>query len=158
MEDVSMIRTAIRFASAFVFIVSPALAADVRVTDIKAFLFLERSGKLSANIVGGASLSNVVKGGGPDHEPETGVFVDLTFSGDRNSTPKFATATVDIAQTGRSNQQIVTHKAFTNFIFGADGIEHKAFYLESATCAPLTIDVKTPKAEKSAQLDFACGE
>ena len=60
--------------------------------------------------------------GGPDQEPATGVFSDLTFSGENNSAPKYATATVNIFQTGKAGQPIVTHKAFTNFIFGADGI------------------------------------
>jgi len=135
-----------------------ASAADVRIADIKAFLFLERSGKWSANIVGGPTFADLAKGGGAIGEPATGVFVDLTFSGDKNSAPKFATATVNIAQTGKAGQQIVTHKAFTNFIFGADGVQHKAFFLESATCMPMTIDVKTPKAQKSIKLDFECKE
>ena len=135
-----------------------ASAADVRIADIKAFLFLERSGKWSANIVGAPPFANLAKGGGADGEPASGVFVDLTFSGDKNSTPKFATATVNIAQSGKAGQQIVTHKAFTNFIFGADGVQHKAFFMESATCMPMAIEVKTPKAQKSAKFDFECKE
>ena len=151
-----MRKTSIAFASAFAALASPALAADVRITDIKAFLFLERSGKWSANIVGSPAFADVAKGGGPEQEPATGVFFDLTFSGDKNSTPRYATATVNIAQTGKTGQQIVTHKAFTNFIFGADGIQHKALFVENATCMPMSIEVKTPKAQKAAKFDFEC--
>ena len=90
-----MNRTMIVVASA-VSLASQSLAADVRIADIKAFLFLERSGKWSANIVGAPPFADLAKGGGSVGEPATGVFVDLTFSGDKNSTPKFATATVKV--------------------------------------------------------------
>ena len=153
-----MNKTSIALVGAFAALASPALAADVRIADIRAFLFLERSGKLSANIVGGPAFSDLAKGGGPEQEPATDVFFDLTFSGDKNSTPKYATATVNISQTGKAGQQIVTHKAFTNFIFGADGIQHKAFFVENATCLPFVIEVKTPKAQKAAKFDFACAQ
>ena len=53
---------------------------------------------------------------------------------------------------------MVTHKAFTHFIFGADGIEHKAIFLEAATCMPLSIIVHAGKTEKTARLDFSCTE
>jgi hypothetical protein len=142
-------------AAAAAFAASPASAADVRIADIKAFLFLERTGKLSANIIGAPTFTDLAKGGG-DQEPATGVFVDLTFTGEKNSAPKYATATVNLIQTGKAGQQIVTHRAFTNFIFGADGIQHKALFIEGATCMPVSIEVKTPKAEKSAKLDFEC--
>ncbi|HYA72001.1 MAG TPA: hypothetical protein VEF36_02475 [Roseiarcus sp.] len=135
-----------------------ALGAEVRIADVKAYLFLERAGKLSEDVVGAPPFVNLPKGGGPDHETATGILVDLTFSGDKNSAPKYATATVDIVQSGRAGQRIVTHKAFTNFIFGADGVEHKAFFLEGATCMPLAIEVRAGKSEKTAKLDFQCKE
>ncbi len=84
--------------------------------------------------------------------------IDFTFQGDRNFAPKYATATVDLTQTGHAGQQVVTHKAFTSFRFGDDGVEHKAIFLENATCAPLTISVHAGKTEKQAQLDFSCTE
>jgi len=144
-------------AAAVAALANPVLAADVRIADIKAFLFLERTGKLSSNIIGAPAFIDLAKGGG-NQEPATGVFLDLTFTGEKNSAPKYATATVNLIQTGKEGQQIVTHRAFTNFIFGADGIQHKALFIEGATCKPVSIEVKTPKAEKSAKLDFECKE
>ena len=82
----------------------------------------------------------------------------LLAEGDRNASPKYATATIDLTRTGHAGQQVVTHKAFTHFIFGADGVEHKAIYLDSATCMPLAITVHAGKTEKSATLDFSCTE
>ena len=78
--------------------------------------------------------------------------------GEKNASPKYATAIVDLTQTGHSGQPVVTHKAFTNFIFGPDGIEHKAVFLEAATCMPLDIVVHAGKTQKSAKLDFQCTE
>ncbi len=145
-------------AAAFGALAGQALGAEVRIAAMKAYLFLEHEGKLSEDIVGAPPFANLPKGGGPDHETATGILFDLTFAGDKNSAPKYATATVDVTQSGRAGQQIVTHKAFTNFIFGADGVEHKAFFLEEATCMPLAIDVRAGKSEKKANLDFECKE
>ncbi|MGD1036678.1 MAG: hypothetical protein ABR878_05675 [Roseiarcus sp.] len=150
-----------RFAFAFAALgalAGQALGAELRIADVKAYLFLERAGKLSENIVGAPPFANLPKGGGPNHETATGILVDLTFSGDKDSAPKYAAATVDVTQFGRAGQQIVTHKAFANFIFGADGVEHKAFFLEGATCMPLAIDVRAGKSEMTAKLDFQCKE
>lgn len=133
-----------------------AQGAEVRIVDVKAYLFLEHTGKFSDNIVGAPPFADLPKGGGPNHETATGVLFDLTFAGDKNSAPKYAAATVDVTQSGRAGQQIVTHKAFTNFIFAADGVEHKAFYLEGATCMPLAIDVRAGKSEMTENLDFQC--
>ena len=147
-----------RIALALALTAQPAMAAELKITDIKAYLYLEHAGKLSDNIVGAPPFENVAKGGGADHDPATAILFDLTFAGDKNVSPKYATAVVDLTQTGRSGQPITTHRAFTNFIFGADGIEHKAVFLEGATCMPLAIQVHAGKTEKSAKLDFHCTE
>ena len=133
-----------------------AAAAELKIVDVKASLFWERSGKLSDNIVGGPAFQNLAKGGGPDNETATAVLFDLTFAGDKNAAPKYATATVDISQSSRSGQQIITHKAFTNFMFGADGIQHKAFLVENGTCMPMSVDVRAGKTDKTVKLDFDC--
>jgi hypothetical protein len=135
-----------------------AEAAELRIVDVKAFAFLEHAGKLSDDLVGGDALVDAPKGGAPGGETATGVLVDFIFEGDKNASPKYATATVDLTQTGHAGQQVVTHKAFTHFIFGADGVEHKALFLENATCAPLAISVHAGKTEKSVKLDFSCTE
>ena len=135
-----------------------AEAAELKIVDVKAFAFLEHAGKLSDDLVGGDALVDAPKGGAPGGETATGVLVDFIFEGDKNASPKYATATVDLTQTGHAGQQVVTHKAFTHFIFGADGVEHKAVFLENATCAPLAISVHAGKTEKSVKLDFSCTE
>jgi hypothetical protein len=135
-----------------------AQAADLKIVDIKAYAFLERAGKLSDDLVMSGPLIDAPRGGAPNGDTATGLLLDFTFSGDRNFAPKYATATVDLTQTGRAGQQIVTHKAFTSFIFGDEGVEHKAVFLENATCAPLSVTVHAGKTQKSVKLDFSCAE
>jgi hypothetical protein len=149
--------TASRIALALALAAQPATAAELKITDIKAYLYLEHAGKLSDNIVGAQPFENVAKGGGADHDPATAILFDLTFAGDKNASPKYATATVDVTQSSRSGQ-IVTHKAFTNFIFGADGIQHKVFLVENGTCMPIVVDVRANKTAKNVRLDFQCKE
>ena len=146
-----------RFATPFllVMIAAPAAAADVRIVDIKASLFWEHAGRFSDNVVGASLEPNLAKGGGPDHESASAVLFDLVFSGEKNVSPKYATATVDITQYGKTGVS-VTHKAFTGFVFGADGVEHKALLVENATCSPLTLDVHAGKTAKTVRLDFHC--
>ncbi len=79
------------------------------------------------------------------------MLIELTFSGEKNAAPKFATATVDVTQTNHSGQASVTHKGFTHFVFGPDGLEHKAFLLEDATCGPLKVDVRANKTAEVAE-------
>ena len=111
-----------------------AQAAELKIVDVKAYAFLEHAGKLSDDLVSSdQSLVDAPRGGALGGDTATGVLLDFTFEGDKNASPKYATAVVDLTQTGHSGQQVVTHKAFTNFIFGPDGIEHKAVFLEGAT-------------------------
>jgi hypothetical protein len=121
-----------------------AHAAELKIVDVRAYVFLEHAGKLSDDLVGGDALVDAL--------------LDFTFEGEKDASPKYATATVDLTQTGHGGQQIVTHKAFTHFIFDADGLEHKAVFLDNATCAPLAISVHAGKTEKSVKLDFSCAE
>ena len=134
-------------------------AAQLKIIDVKAYAFLEHAGKLSDDLVAsGESLVDAPKGGALGGDTATGLLIDFTFEGDKNASPKYATATVNLTQTGRAGQPIITHKAFTNFIFGPDGIEHKAVFLEAATCMPLAIQVHAGKTEKTAKIDFKCTE
>ena len=136
-----------------------AEAAQLKITDVKAYAFLEHAGKLSDDLVNsGESLVDAPKGGALGGGPATGLLIDFIFEGDKNASPKYATAVIDLTQTGRSGQPITTHRAFTNFIFGPDGVEHKVVFLEGATCMPLAIQVHAGKTEKSAKLDFHCTE
>src|SRR6202020_1437642 len=136
-----------------------AQAAQLKIVDVKAYAFLEHAGKLSDDLVsGGQSLVDAPKGGALGGDTATGLLIDFTFEGDKNASPKYATAIVDLTQTGRSGQPVVTHRAFTNFIFGPDGLEHKAVFLDAATCMPLAIQVHAGKTEKTARIDFQCTE
>jgi hypothetical protein len=134
-------------------------AAQLKIIDVKVYAFLEHAGKLSDDLVSsGQSFVDTPKGGALGGDTATGLLIDFTFEGDKNASPKYATAVVDLTQTGRSGQAITTHRAFTNFIFGSDGFEHKAVFLEAATCMPLAIQVHAGKTEKTAKLDFHCTE
>ncbi len=145
-------------AAAVLLASAPACAAELKIVEIKAFLYLEHAGKLSDNIVGAPPFENVVRGGGLDNDTASAILFDLAFAGDKNASPKYATATVDIIQSGRSGQQIITHKAFTNFIFGADGVQHKAFLVENGTCMPIVVEVRAGRTAKNVKLDFQCNE
>jgi hypothetical protein len=139
--------------------VGAAEAAQLKIVDVKAYAFLEHAGRLSDDLVsGGQSLVDAPRGGALGGDTATGLLIDFTFEGDKNASPKYATAVIDLTQTGRSGQRIITHRAFTNFIFGPDGIEHKAVFLEAATCMPLAIQVHAGKTEKTAMIDFQCTE
>jgi hypothetical protein len=140
-------------------LVGSVQAAELKIVDIKAYAFLERADKLSDDLLSGdETLVDAPKGGALGGDTATGLLLDFTFEGDKNASPKYATAIVDLTQTGRSGKLLITHKAFTNFIFGPDGIEHKAVFLEAATCMPLAIDVHAGKTEKTAKLDFQCSQ
>ena len=144
------------WAMGFAALSTNAEAADLKILDIKASLYLEATGKFSEPLADGAQLQNLAKGDGPDQRLASAVLIELTFSGDKNSAPKYANATVDVTQSSRTGQPIVTHKGFTNFIFGADGLEHKAFLLESATCMPLQVEVHANKTAKKLRIPFDC--
>ena len=131
-------------------------AADLKILDIKASLYLEATGKFSEPLEDGKDQLNLAKGDGPDKTLASAVLIELTFSGDKNSAPKFATATVDVTQSSKTGQPIVTHKGVTNFVFGADGLEHKAFLMESATCMPLQVEVHANKTVKKLRIPFEC--
>jgi hypothetical protein len=134
-------------------------AAELKIVDVKAYAFLEHAGKLSDDLItNDQSLVDAPKGAALGGDTATGVLLDFTFEGDKNASPKYAAAVVDLTQTGHSGQQVVTHKAFTNFIFGPDGIEHKAVFLEGAKCMPLAIQVHAGKTQKTAKLEFSCTE
>lgn len=133
-------------------------AAELKVVGVKAYVFLEHAGKLSDDLVGAPALVDAPRGGAPNGDTATGLLLDFTFQGDRNFSPKYVTATVDLTQTNHAGQQLVIRKAFTGFMFGPDGIEHKAVFLENATCSPLSVDVHAGKTRKQMRLDFSCTE
>ncbi len=157
-------------AAALVALAPPAQAGsgEIKVVDIKAYVFLEHAGRLSDNLVGAAeALVNAPRGGAPGGDTATALLVDLTFAGEGapsagaapaptgKGAPKLVTATVDLTQTGRGGERIVTHRAF-DVAFGPEGVAHKAVFLEGATCMPLAIEVRAGRSVKQAKLDFTC--
>ena len=153
-----MIAFRVAFAAAFLAAFGGAQAAELKIVEVKAYAFLEHAGRLSDDLFAEETLVDAPRGGALGGDTATGLLLDFTFEGDKNATPKYATAVVDLTQTGHAGQQVRTHKAFTNFIFGPDGIEHKAVFLEGAMCMPLAIEVHAGKTQKSAKLDLQCTE
>jgi len=131
-------------------------AAELEIVDVKAYAYLERAGRLSENLVGGPPLVDAPRGGAPGGDTATALFLDFVFQGDKNAPPKNASATVDLTQVNRAGARTITHKAFADFVFGADGFEHKAVFLEGATCMPLAIEVHAGQTSKSVKLEFQC--
>ena len=141
------------------FAAGAAHAADVKITDIKAYLFLEKTGHLSANIMDSKDpFKNLSTGGGAGGEPASNILLEFVFSGDKNSAPKFASALINITQSGKNGQKARTTRAFGGFQFGESGEVHKSLYLENATCMALEIEVKVGKSVKTGRVEFACDE
>jgi hypothetical protein len=154
-----IVRAAAQFAALGLFASAEAAdlkGADVKIVDVRAYAYLERAGKLSDNLVGGAPLVDAPRGGSFGGDTATALLLDLVFQGDKGASPKDVAATADLTQIGHNGQRIVTHKTFDHFAFGPDGVAHKALFLEGATCMPLTIEVHAGRSAKSARLDFQC--
>lgn len=137
--------------------------AQVVIDEIRAQLFLERSGKLSENLVGSKkALFNTAAGEGDAGEPADAILVTLAFTGAKNtkSSDKIARdlASVTVRQQAKTGEKILLKRVYGGFLFGESGRIHKAFLLDNATCAPLDIEVKVGRSRKEAKLDFACGE
>lgn len=138
-------------------------SGPITVKDLKAFLYLERSGKLSDNIVGSnKSFHNTVIGEGDAGEPADAVMISVTFEGTKNTRASdkvaSALAQVKVSQDSKQGKKILLNRAYGGMLFGDNGLTHKAFMVENATCAPLEIEVKIGRSSKSATIPFRCGE
>jgi hypothetical protein len=71
-------------------------AAELKVVDVRAYVFFEHAGELSDDLIGGPALVNASRGGAPGGETATAVLLDLTFEGEKNASPEYATATVEV--------------------------------------------------------------
>ncbi|POR50359.1 hypothetical protein [Bosea psychrotolerans] len=150
-------------ALVFVPVLARPVFAQVSVAEIRAQIFLERSGKLSDNLIGAnKALHNTVIGEGDAGEPADAVLVTLVFTGAKNtrSSDKIARdlASITVKQRARTGEKTLLRRVYGGFLFGESGRIHKAFLLDNATCAPLDIEVKVGRSTKSAKLDFTCGE
>ena len=144
-------------------VLSGQARAQVAIAEIRAQLFLERSGKLSEDIVpADKSLRDTLTGEGEIGDPADAVLVTLVMTGPKNtkSSTKIARdlVVVTVKQKTKTGEKILLSRPFGGFLFGETGRIHKAFLVDNATCAPLSIEVRVGKSTKNAKLDFACKE
>lgn len=136
-------------------------SGPIALQDLKVQLFLERSGTLSENVVGSKKkFFNTMLGQGDAGEPADAVLVTLVFEGTKNTrgSDKLARdlAQVKVTQTTPAGQKILLNRVYGGFLFGDNGLAHKAFLIDNATCAPLEIDAKIGKTRKTAKIEFSC--
>lgn len=138
-------------------------AAQVAIAEIRAQLFLERSGQLSEDLVpAGKAMRDTLTGEGEISEPADAVLVTLVMTGPKNtkSSTKIARdlVVVTVRQKTKAGEKILLSRPYGGFLFGESGRIHKAFLVDNVTCAPLSIEVRVGKSSKAAKLDFACKE
>lgn len=135
-------------------------AQDIRVGDITAHVFLERSGRLSDDLLTQrqAKFADLPRGEGPYGEPANTVIFVVTLQGAKNTQPKFAAAIVNITVRNRLGQVRTERRALEGFVFGEDGTLKRPIVLENATCSGLQVEVKTQRFTRNAKVDFTCTE
>jgi hypothetical protein len=139
---------------------TPAVAQDVRLGDVRAHLYLERSGKLSDDLLAqkNAKLADLPRGEGVFGEPANTLILNVTLLGAPNTQPKHATALVNITTTNRTGQRRTETRPLMGFVFGEDGKLNRPIVLENVTCSKVEIEVKSRGAAKRAELPFTCTE
>ncbi len=137
-----------------------AAAQDVRLGDLRAHVYLERSGRLSDDILAlkDPRLADLPRGEGVFGEPANTVLLNVTLLGARNTQPRHASAIVNITTTNRTGQRKTEVRPLMGFVFGDDGRLNRAVVLDNVTCSKVEVEVKTRGAAKKAQLDFSCTE
>lgn len=138
-----------------------AVSGPVALTDLKVQMVLERTGTLSENLVGTKKkLHNTVLGEGDAGEPADAVMVTLVFQGTKNTrgSDKLARdlAQVKVTQATKAGNKILLNRVYGGFVFGENGLSHKAFIVDNATCAPLEVEAKVGKTRKVAKIEFSC--
>jgi hypothetical protein len=155
-----MIRYAAIPALLSAFLMPGQALAQVSVEDVQLQLFLEKSGKLSENLVGTKKkFVNTPAGEGDAGEPADSLIVTLTFAGPKNTTSsdKIArdVASITVTQMTKAGPKVL-RKAYAGFRFGENGKAFKTFSMDGATCLPLEVEVKVGKTRKAAKIDFEC--
>ncbi len=137
-----------------------ASAQEVRLGDLRAHLYLERSGRLSDDILAlkEPNLKDLPRGEGVFGEPANTVVLNVTLLGAPNTQPKHASALVNVTTTNRTGQRRTETRPLMGFVFGADGRLNRPIVLDNVTCSQVEIEVKSRSAAKRARLDFACSE
>ena len=88
-------------------ILSSAEATELKIVDVRAYAYLERAGKLSDNLIGGEALVDAPRGGALGGDTATALFLDFVFQGERNASPKGASASVDLTQITHAGQRLI---------------------------------------------------
>ena len=140
----------------------PALAQEsVAITGIRMQAFLERSGRWSDDLAAQKKpFKNLPQAGGDLGEPANAILVTLVFSGPKNGEGSRSIARdmaqVNVKQSAGGVTKTLLYRAFGGFSFGADGLTHKTFMLDDATCSPLEVEVKVGRTRKVQMLDLSC--
>jgi hypothetical protein len=155
-----MMRVLACAAAVAVVSIGPAEAQEVRLGDLRAHLYLERSGKLSDDLLAmrDPKLKDVPRGEGVFGEPANTLVLNVTLLGAPNTQPKHATALVNITTTNRTGQRRTETRPLMGFVFGDDGRLNRPVVLDNITCAKVEVEVKSRAAAKRVALDFTCTE
>ncbi|MGL4240902.1 MAG: hypothetical protein ACRCTI_07290 [Beijerinckiaceae bacterium] len=147
-------------AAALAACASPAFAQEIRLGDLRAHLYLERSGKLSDDLLSQKSLklTDLPRGEGAFGEPANTLILNVTLLGAPNTQPKHASALVNITTTNRTGQRRTETRPLLGFVFGDDGRLNRPIVLDNITCSKVEIEVKSRGAAKRAELPFTCTE
>jgi hypothetical protein len=139
---------------------APAFAQDVRLGDLRAHVYLERSGRLSDDLLAmkNASLADLPRGEGAFGEPANLVVLNVTLIGAPNTQPRHASALVNITTTSRTGARRTETRPLLGFVFGPDGRLNRPIVLDNVTCSRVEIEVKARTAVKRAELAFTCSE
>jgi hypothetical protein len=137
-----------------------ASAQEVRLGDLRAHLYLERSGKLSDDLLTAKNpnLKDLPRGEGVFGEPANTLVLNVQLMGAPNTQPKHASAMVNITTTNRTGQRKIETRPLLGFVFGEDGRLNRPIVLDNITCSKVEIEVKSRAAAKRATLDFSCTE
>jgi len=136
---------------------SPARAGDLRVKEIKAYLFYSTTGALSENIVGSKkNFFNTIIGEGEAGGAASNVLVDLVLV---NAAGAGANgASLKITWRAKGKDMSLT-RAFEGSTMAEGEVRHESLLLENATCAPVKIEASAGKGPaKVVTLKFGCGE
>jgi hypothetical protein len=156
----SRVRQGVIAAGLLVASLGSVQAQDIRLGDLRAHLYLERSGKLSDDLLAlrEPRLKDLPRGEGVFGEPANTLVLNVTLLGAPNTQPKHATALVNITTTNRTGQRRTETRPLMGFVFGEDGRLNRPIALDNITCAKVEIEVKSRSAAKRAVLDFTCTE
>jgi hypothetical protein len=138
----------------------PAAAQEIRLGDIRAHVYLERSGRLSDDLLAlkNPRLADLPRGEGEFGEPANMLVLNVTLIGAPNTQPKHASALVNITTTNRTGQRRTETRPLLGFVFGPDGRLNRPIVLDNVTCSKVEVEVKSRAAAKRASLDFSCTE